>query len=118
MTFTETRDQLTNHSDFDLFKQIIFKNSELRNDNIYPSGGIRCSTNELNHTDNEYHVRVSKWGLMFDEKKIKQLQKRFDNLNSETKELTFEFTTTTDWDIEEGERTWDARIYFKVEGLS
>ena len=96
---------LIKHSDFEAFQRNIFKNSTFNAErNLFGEG-------------NEFHVRIPVWGMYWDEKAMRNLKARVDILNQETKELKFEVTNLIDWEIEEGERTWDARIYFKVVGL-
>jgi hypothetical protein len=117
MDTRQATDLLANHPDFEIFKTTIFKTYEITKDDVYPSGGIDWEY-QLVDFGNEYHVRLNPWlRIGFDDKMTAQLQKRFDTLNSKTEKLKFNFTDTCDFDEEEGERTWAARIYFKVVGI-
>ena len=120
MTYTEVRKQLLDHPDFKVFLATVLKNTEKFFDsNLNPEGSINGGTYELNHEDNEYHVRLGSWNRIFwNDEMIKKVERRFEVLNNLSKELSFTFEgNVSDWDEEEGERTWDARIYFKVEGF-
>jgi hypothetical protein len=120
MTYTEVREQLSNHPDFQAFLGTVLKNTEnFDNSDLHPEGSINGGTYELNHEDNEYHVRLGSYNRIFwNDEMIKKLERRFEVLNDLSKELSFTFEgNVSDWDEEVGERTWAARIYFKVKGL-
>ncbi len=52
---------------------------------------------------------------IWDDEVIDVLKRAFDAANERTEELNFEFSTTSDWEEEPGERTWDADFAFFID---
>jgi len=114
MTHSELVSKLFNHSDFALFRTTIFKTLKITESDLYPSGDFDFKTKQFTIENNEWHVRLGGWNRIgFDSEMTAQLQRRFDKLNAKTQTLKFELTDTCDFD-EDDDRTWDARIYFRV----
>jgi hypothetical protein len=52
---------------------------------------------------------------IWDDKVIDTLKRAFDAANERTEEYNFEYATTSDWEEEPGERTWDADFAFFID---
>ena len=119
MTYTETVNFLADHSDYATFCSTIFPTGLItpfsKCSALNANGAFNMESKEMCDEVGDYHVRLGSWNRIFwNEKMRESLQKRFDELNSKTEEFSFELTDTSDWDEEPGERTWDARINFKI----